>query len=373
MRVSIDAPQLARGVATVSRSVPARTTMPVLTGMLLEADVSGLRLVATDLEVTSTVTVAAEVQEPGRAVVPARLFAEIVRRVPSPRLDLAADPDRADALLSWERSEFRLHGFGPDQFPEPAAAPAGAEFTSFSEGTLRDTLRHTAFAAASEAGGRPILTGVELTLLDADYRAVATDGMRVAFFRTAERTDWAQGRAITLPGRGVDEIVRSIEAAGGQGAFCAHDNHLFVRAGATEVAVRLLEGRFPAILDLVPKQFPTTVRLDAGELRDACERVALLTDAPDRLHAITLVATGDGMEIRARSPEVGEARESVPAGVEGPDLEFAVNARMLLEGLRHLGDGELQIEFSGPQSLARVRKADDARQQYMQMPLRLGS
>jgi DNA polymerase-3 subunit beta len=373
MRVSIDAPQLARGVATVSRSVPARTTMPVLTGMLLEADASGLRLVATDLEVTCTVTVAAEVHEAGRAVVPARLFAEIVRRVPTPRLDLVADPDRADAVLSWERSEFRLHGFGPDQFPEPAAAPAGTEFTSFSEGGLRDTLRHTAFAAASEAGGRPILTGVELTLLDGDYRAVATDGMRVAYFRTAERTDWARGMAVTLPGRGVDEIVRSIEAAGGQGAFCAHENHMFVRAGTTEVAVRLLEGRFPAILDLVPKQFPTTVRLDASELRDACERVALVTDAPDRLHAITLVAGADGMEVRARSPEVGEARESVAAGVEGPDTEFAVNARMLLEGLRHLSDGELQIEFSGPQSLARLKKADDARLQYMQMPLRLGS
>ena len=373
MRVSIDAPQLARGVATVSRSVPARTTMPVLTGMLLEADPAGVRLVATDLEVTCTVTIAAEVQEPGRAVVPARLFAEIVRRVPSPRLDIVADPERADALLSWERSEFRLHGFGPDQFPQPAAAPAGTDFTTFSEGGLRDTLRHTAFAAATEAGGRPILTGVELTLLDGDYRAVATDGMRVAYFRTAERTDWSQRTAVTLPGRGVDEIVRTIEAAGGQGAFCAHDNHMFLRAGPTEVAVRLLEGRFPAILDLVPKQFPTTVRLNAGELRDACERVALVTDAPDRLHAITVVASGEGIEVRARSPEVGEAREAVPAAVDGPDIEFPVNARMVMEGLRHLGDGELDIEFSGPQSLARMRRADDPRLQYMQMPLRLGS
>jgi DNA polymerase-3 subunit beta len=372
MRASIDAPQLARIVATVSRSVPARTTMPVLTGMLLEADPGRLRLTATDLEVTCTAEVPADVAEPGRAVVPARIFSEIVRRIPSARVDFSSDPERADALLRWDRSEFRLHGFGPDQFPQPPAPPDGLAYTPFTEGTLRDTLRHTAFAAATEAGGRPILTGVELTLQGGEYRAVATDGMRVAYFRTTERTDWGQGLAITLPGRGVDEIVRSIEAAGGEGSFCAHESHLFVRAGNVEVAVRLLEGRFPAILDLVPKQFPTAVRLDAGELRDAAERVALVTDSPERLHAITLAVADGGVEVRARSPEVGEAHESVAAAIEGPELEFAVNARMLLEGLRHVGDGEVLCEFSGSQSLARIRRADDPRLQYMQMPLRLG-
>jgi len=372
VRVAIDASQFARTVATVARSVPGRTTMPVLTGMLLEAEAGSLRLTATDLELTSRAEIPAEVQEPGRVVVPARLLTEIVRRIPSPRVELYSDPERADALLRWDRSEFRLHGFGADQFPEPPSPPQGATYTAFQKGGLRDTLRHTAFAAAAEAGGRPILTGVELTVLEGDYRAVATDGMRVAYFRTSERSDWAQGLAITLPSRGVDEIVRTIEAADGDGEFCAHDSHFFVRAGGVEVAVRVLEGRFPAILDLVPKQFPTSVRVDAGELRDAGERVALVTDAPDRLHAITLVVTTSGVEVRARSPEVGEAHESVAGSCEGPDVEFAVNARMLLEGLRHIGDGEVNMEFSGPQSLARIRRLDDVKLQYMQMPLRIG-
>jgi DNA polymerase-3 subunit beta len=372
MHASIDAPQLARTVATVSRSVPARTTMPVLTGMLIEAVPGRLRLTATDLEVTSAAEIAAEVEEPGRAVVPARIFAEIARRVPSARVELSSDPERADALLRWNRSEFRLHGFAPEQFPQPPAPPAGQAYAPLGHEALRDTLRHTVFAAATEAGGRPILTGVELTFLDGDYRAVATDGMRVAYFRTTERTDWAQGLAITLPARGVDEIVRTLETADGDGSFCAHDSHFFLRAGNAEIAVRLLEGRFPAILELVPKQFPTTVRLDAGELRDAAERVALLTDAPDRLHAITLAVSGDGIDVRARSPEVGEAHEPVAASTDGPDLDFPVNARMLLEGLRHIGDGQVQMDFSGPQSLARIRRTDDPRLQYMQMPLRFG-
>lgn len=346
--------------------------MPVLTGILLATAEDGLRLAATDLEITSVIDVPAQLDEPGRAVVPARLLSEIVRRIPAVQLSLIADPDRADVVLRWDRSEFRLHGFGPDQFPALPEAPGEAAFTGFDGATLRDTLRHTGFAAANEAGGRPILTGVELTVLDGDYRAVATDGMRVAYFRTTDRADWSQGNALTLPSRGVEEIARAIDANEGEGRLCAHESHFFVHAGSLRVAVRILEGRFPAVLDLVPKAFPTEVRFDGAELRDACERVALVTDAPDRLHAIALTTSADLVTVTASSPEVGEAAEQVAAHCEGPEIEFHVNARLLLEGLRHLGDGEIIAEMSGPQSLARLRRADEPRLQYLQMPLRLG-
>jgi DNA polymerase-3 subunit beta len=371
VQLTVEHAHLAPALVTVARSVPARTTMPVLGGILVEASAHQLQLAATDLEVTSRLRVPAAVAAPGRVVVPARLLAEIVRRIPGGQIAWESDPERADTVLRWQRSEFHLHGFRADEFPALPEPPDDAPRTPFDFATLRETLRHTVFAAADESGGRPILTGVALTLLDGAYRALATDGMRVAYYRTrAERGDWTDGQTFTLPQRGVAEIVRCLEGEG-EGSFCAAGSHLHVAAGEVRLAVRLLEGSYPAILELLPKQFPTVARVDLASLRDACERVALVTDAPDRLHAVSLHLRAGEIEVSARSPEVGEAREVIPADVDGPELDFGANARLLLEGLRHLPDGEAVAEFSGPLSLARFRSLADPRLHYMHMPLRM--
>lgn len=373
MEFTIEHAALARGVATVTRAVPTRTTLPVLTGLLVEANGSGqVRLLATDLDVTVDVGLPAQVKLPGRAVVPARLLGDILRRIPSGAISWATDAGHAVTSLRWLLSEWKLHGFSPDQFPDLPAPSEEVTWTSFDSATLRQTLWHTVFACAGQAGGRPILTGVELALEQGKYRAIATDGMRVTYFRSDVAHTWCQPEVMVVPAAGVAELVRALGDGDGDGRLCRQEGQLYVEVGGVRLAMRLLEGRYPAILDLIPKAWPTTVTVDCSALRDACERVALVTDVPDRLYAVLLHAAGDRVEVTASSPEAGEARESVAASVDGQEVKLAVNAKLLVEGLRRLGDGEVLIDLSGPQSLARYRLAQDERAQYMQMPVRIG-
>lgn len=368
MRLRIDAEQLARGLATVSRAVPSRTPMPVLTAILLRADATDLTLTATDLELGVLCRVPATVDEPGAIALPARYLTEIVRRIPSGPMSWSVGQDRAVAEIGWQRSQFTIQGFSADQYPPfPDMHQAG---TPVDRQALAAALRQTVFSASIDAA-RPILTGVELFVDGANFRSLATDGTRVAFYRDPpERDDWSEAQRLLAPARGLQEVLRLLEGSG-DATLAVQDNQLLVDLNTARVAIRLLDGRYPAVLDLLPAQYPTVVRTDRAALHDACERVSLIADRPDLLYAMTISVVADGLELAARSPDVGEARDQIAAQVEGPELRIGLNARLLLDGLRHLGGSEVVLELSGKESALRLRNPDDGKFVYMQMPVRI--
>lgn len=369
MHFQIDHADFARGIATVARAVPARTTMPVLTGILLRAENDTLTLAGTDLELGIEAVVPATVAEPGAVVLPSRYLTEMVRRIPAGSLEWHVEPDRPVASLTWQRSHFTIHGFSADQyppFPSPSSAPV-----AFDRPSLAAALRQTVFAASADAA-RPVLTGVELFIDGDDFRALATDGTRVAYYRNAvDREDWGAAQRLLVPARGLNEALRLLEG-GEDGRLAVHENQLLFDLGPARVAVRLLDGRYPAVLDLLPKAYPSIVRADRQALCDACERVSLVADTPERLYAITLRIADDRVSLAAHSPDVGEAEEQIVADVEGPDIEVGFNARLLLDGLRHLGGDDVLLELSGKTSAACLRRPDDSGFLYLQMPIRIG-
>jgi DNA polymerase-3 subunit beta len=369
VRLLIDHAALARGLATVARSIPSRTPMPVLTGVLVNASSEDVTLVATDLELGIRCRIAADVAEPGAMVLPAHYLTEMVRRIPGGEISWQAEPDRAISQLRWQRSEFTIHGFAADQYPSFPVFPK--EGVTFQRQLLRDALRNTVFAASADAA-RPALAGVELVLADGDMRALATDGMRVALHRSNPgRTSWEQGQRLLVPARALQEVARCLEGEG-EGRLAVQESQLLLDLGDTQIAVRLLEGRYPAVLDLLPKEYPTTVLVARDAFYAACERVSLVADSPERLHAVTMSVAGDRLSLAARSPEVGEASEVVSAEVTGPELTVGFNARLLLEGLRHMEGDEVLLELSGPLSAARLRRPGDEGFLYMLMPVRIG-
>jgi DNA polymerase-3 subunit beta len=369
MQFSVDHTDLCRAIVTVARAVPSRTTLPVLTGILLETGEDRLTLTATDLDLGIRTATAAQVTAAGAVVLPARYLNEIVRRIPGGELTFRSEGDDPTVHLAWRRSRFTIQGFAADQFPPFPTFPGQA--ATFVPNRLADAVRHTVFAASTDAA-RPVLTGVEL-FVDADeFRALATDGTRVAHHCSrVDREDWSAAQRLLVPARGLAEALRILDGDE-QGSLAVLDNHLLLDLTDTRLAIRLLDGRYPAVLELLPKSYPTVARLSRQDLYDACERVSLIADAAERLYAVTLSTGTDRVRLTAQSPEVGRAEEEIEARVEGPELVVGFNARMLLDGLRHADGEQVLLELSGPLTAARLRRPDDESFVYLQMPVRIG-
>lgn len=342
--------------------------MPVLTGILVRAEKGSLILAATDLEIGAEVRIPAEVYDPGAVVLPARYLVELSRRIPEGILLWEAQ-DGTAGRLRWGRSEFVLRGFSAADFPAFPSFPERMD--PFPKARLREALRQTVFAAASDPS-RPVLTGVELVYRGSQFRALATDGLRVAHHRsTPGEEGWEGSERLLVPARALEELLRCLGDDDGEGYWAKEANHLLVQLGDLRLAARLLEGHYPAVLELLPKEYGTMILTDREAFQSACERVSLVSsDAPDRLHAVTVAVSPGSVVLSAETPDVGEAREEIPAEARGAPVTAVFNAKLLLEGLRHFAASDLTIELAGPAAPARIRDAS-GRQEYFQLPITL--
>lgn len=371
MRFTADHAQLAPAISLLSRVVPSRAVRPILSSILLEAADGHLTLSATDLQTTAVTTVAAAVAEEGRTAVPCRYLSEVLRRIPGGELtwtDQAAD---SGLRVQWGRSEFSLHGFDPDDFPPVPSFPDQPGH-SLPQGLVRHAFLHSAFAAAEGDTGRALLTGVELRLLPTGLFALATNGFQVASYSSDRALQRPEEGAVTVPAHILSELARVLGDSEEPCDISQQGNQLLVRAGSTYYATRLLEGRYFAVLDLVPKEFSTVVSTDRQGFVEACERVAIVCEG-EAPYALTLDVRGEGLKLIADSADVGHAEETVDARVSGPALHVGFNARQLIQGLRQFSGREVCLEFSGEKTLVRCGDPSDPRLQYLQMPLQMPS
>lgn len=368
MRLTVPHKEFMQALQTASRAVPSRTTLPALTGVLLEAAEGQLKVQATDLEMGIESTFPADVTQSGTILLPARHVAEIARRIPDGLIDLAVDEGNFTASIRWGDSEFVIHGQSPDHFPGLPHAGNAMEVHVPRE-KLRSVLEGTLFAASQDEA-RPILTGVQLTLDDRGLRALSTDGFRIAHRRTDARPEGiTENLSIVAPGKNLSELLRLI---GGEGHVTvrATQNHVFFNLDGLRFFTRLLDGTYPAVMDLIPKEYRARLTISRQLLHDACERVSLLSDPLQKSFATTLAWSDRRLVLSASSAAVGRAREEIPVLAEGEQLELIFNARLLAEGLRTCSADTVVIEISGPLTAARLTSPEDEGFLYVVMPMR---
>lgn len=368
MRVLIDQNDLLFAIQNAARAVPVRTTLPALSGILVETMDGQLKLAASDLELGIECHVPARVEQAGAVVLPARYLTEIIRRIPDGEVDIQADPVSHTATIQWGTSVFTIHGHHPEQFPSLPTPEAETEM-EINRDVFRAVLEASLFAASQDET-RPILTGVRLTLDGSRLQALSTDGYRIAL-RHADGAapEGTAAFSAVVPSRNLAELLR-IMANSGTVRACLGKNQIFVEIDGIKFVSRLLEGQYPAVLDLVPKEFPTRWQVGRQVLHDACERVSLLSDPQQRSYAVTLRPEGQGLVITASSAAVGNAREEIPAEVEGDRFEVIFNARFLAEGLRSMRGERILMEMIEPLKAVRLTSPDDQGFLYILMPMR---
>ena len=366
MKFRCERDTLADAVATAQRAVASRTgAMPVLSGLRVTLADHTLELVGTDLELTIRVRVPAETDGEGSAVVPARLFSEIVHKVEAGTVSVELVDD--DARIEAGRFATTLRTLSAAEFPrlpEPAASGVRVDAAAFAE-ALRQVV-----PGASRDDARPILTGVLLTTSGGGLRLVATDSYRLALRDLQGVSMLEEGQRVLVAAKGLSEVQRLLSGETGEIDVVLGEREVVFRVGGTEVTTRLIEGDFPNYQQLIPSGYPNRLTVSRDALQAAVNRVRLVGQSKDTA-PIRLNMSGEGLELSAIAQDVGEAHESVEAKYEGSDLTVAFNSQFLLDGIDAAASDEVLVESIDPLKPAVLKATDSADFLYLLMPVRI--
>ncbi|HET7599058.1 MAG TPA: DNA polymerase III subunit beta [Gemmatimonadales bacterium] len=369
MKLTITREQLQEGLVAVAASVPAKTTLPVLANLLLEASREGLRLSGTDLDIAVATTVPASVDQEGAITLPARKLVEIVRELPSAPMRMVASGEQR-VTIECGRSRFRLLGLPREEFPAfPAVKFDGAWRASSKD--LQKLIGHVAFAASTEES-RPILNGVLWELRPDRMRMVATNGHRLARMDVPTPASGGAGTAdLIVPPKALEQI-RRLFGPEDEIEIARSENHLGFRSARTQVFTRLIEGPYPNYEQVIPRENDKTATADKGALTAALRRMSIV--ASDQTHRIRMGFANGTCKLSVQTPDLGEAQEEVTVTYDGEPLEIGFNASYLLEILKYIPTDEVRMTFKAPERAATCEPVawDDAASFLaLVMPLRL--
>jgi DNA polymerase-3 subunit beta len=368
MKFACDVKTLGKALGALVRVVPNRTTLPVLSHILVEAAGDGLTLTATDLEVGMRIRVPADIVEAGATTAPAKLLADVVAAVKAERLTAALTENRL--RISTGRSSTTLHTAAADEFP-PGPQPADGEAITLPREELVVAIEQVRPAVSSDEA-RPVLTGVLLRLDGSRLVLVSTDGHRLVE-RSIDGVTCAPETAI-VPVKALAELGRVFKDEAGdiEMRFASARNQVFIRCGASEVTSRLIEGQYPRYHEVIPKDASTVVRAPRAELVRAVRMVGVVSESASS-RALSLLIDAGGVRLIAQTPQVGESEAEIEADVEGEAMWIALNSRFLLDALATADVERVELRLSGSLAPVLVRGVGAESCISVLMPIRLAA
>jgi DNA polymerase-3 subunit beta len=371
MEFTVNKADLVRELSLSQGVVEKKTTIPILSNVLLEAAGDRVTLTATDLELGIRCACPAKVKKEGAGTIPARKLLEYVRLLPDADVNIKFLENHW-ASLTCGRSRTRMAGMSRESFPELPQMPEPV--ANIPVKALSTMISRTSFAISTEES-RFTLNGALLLLQAGGMTMVATDGHRLAFVETCQGTgDPSRTFRALVPKKAMAEIVKLADDGepDAQAIFAGDDNHLFFNIGDRLLITRKLTGNFPDYERVLPKDNQLTATLNRDEIRSAIERVSQFAD--ERSRAIRVQFTNGEVRVFSSSVETGESEESVPSEYQGPDLEIGFNAGYLLDFLRATSQEKIAFELKDAKSAGEMRPAGDGlpdQYRYVVMPMRI--
>lgn len=365
MKLSVTRDSLHSGLAAVSATIPTKTTLPVLSNILLVADDGKLSLSGTDLDISASVSIEAEVESGGSVTVPARKFAEIARELPAAPVHIVTEG--VEVRIESGRSRFKLFGLPPEEFPTFPDVDAGEAWTMQAE-NLHELIQRTSFAVSTEES-RPILNGVLWQLREGTASMVATNGHRLARLTVPVEAGGAPEADLIVPPKALQQVER-LFPKGGQIRVSRSQNHLAFRNDERAVYTRLIEGPYPNYQQVIPSDNDRKAIANRDNLAAAIRRMAVV--ASDQTHRVRMSFSSGNLAFRVQTPDLGEAEEEMAVDYDGEPLEIGFNANYLLEVLRYMPEEDVLVEMKAPERAATFMPASrEIDYLCLVMPLRL--
>jgi DNA polymerase-3 subunit beta len=360
LRLSCDRDEFVARLGTVSRAVSTRSAVQVLSGIKLAAAGGSLELAATDMEVSLRATLPAAVATEGSIVVPGKLLSDLARLLPVGEVTL----ETGEGLLTVTSGAYtsRLHTYAAEDFPRLPATDL--PLTQLEASSLLETIERVS-RSASRDESRPVLTGILVRFEGSSLTMAATDSYRLSMKETGLPQPGPDLEAI-IPARALAELQRL--AAGHETiGLGVQENHVAFDADGVWLTTRRIDGQFPNVKQLIPETFEISLVLPRAELLEVVRRASVMAQ---RNTPLRLRFAGGELTVSAQSQDVGETRETMPAGYTGEPIEIGFNAEFLREGLESVPAEEITLNLINPLRPGLITAEGDAFW-YLIMPIRL--
>jgi len=351
------------GLQQVQNVVSTRTTLPILSNVLVQATNGSLSLTTTDLDVGVRCKVEAEVSKTGSTTLPARKLFSILKEVPAAEIEVEVD-DRNAASIRCGSSFYKIMGLPEEEFPRFPEAGTGKAL-KIEQAVLRDMLQKTAYAVSNDET-RYVLNGVFMGFKGDKLTVVATDGRRLALIEHDIEVPKGSETELILPSKAVGELGRLL-ADKGDAKLSISETQIVFELDGTTLASKLIEGTYPNFRQVIPTETKERITLERELLLAALHRASIL--ASEKTQSVKLNFAKNTLTITATTPEVGEAKETLSINYKGKEITIAFNPQYMMDPLRNLDADEVFLELTDELSPGVLKL--NAPFLYVLMPMRL--
>src|ERR1700686_5518823 len=337
MKFSVSKDKLLEGLSTVQNVVSTRTTLPILSNVLLQASGAEIRLTTADLDVGRRGSIEAQGERTGATTLPARRLFAIVRDLPASEVYVDVDSKNFASIRSGS-SFFKILGLPEEEFP-PLARFDEAKVFSIAQKELKDGLKKTSYAISTDET-RYVLNGILFSFKENKLTLVATDGRRLALVDLELEFPRSQERDIIVPTKAVAELQRLVREEGEE-KLSIGENQIAFELNRTLLVSKLIEGNYPNYRQVIPSEAKERIRLERETFLTAVRRVSLLASEK----SVNLIFAQSNIDIVANTPEVGEAKEWLPVMYNGREFSIAFNPEFLMAPLRNLSEEEIYLDL----------------------------
>ncbi|MCE7790997.1 DNA polymerase III subunit beta [Salipaludibacillus sp. CUR1] len=378
MKFTIQRDKFVQSVQHVSKAISSRTTIPILTGVKIEASDEGVTLTGSDSDISIESFIPKEeednqlvdIEQEGSIVLQARFFADIVKKLPGDTIEVVVSDQFVTRLTSGS-SVFNLNGLDPEEYPR---LPEIEEENVFKmpKDLLKSIIRQTAFAV-STVETRPILTGIHWSVEEGNLTCTATDSHRLAMRHAQVETNSGEltFSNVVIPGKSLTELNKILDDTDDWIDIIVTDNQILFKSTNLLFFSRLLDGNYPATKNMIPSSSKTSVTLNAKQLLAAIERALLLSREGKNNVVNVKTMENQVLEITSVTPEVGKVTESVETlGYSGEELRISFNGKNLIDALKVIESTDITIDFTGAMSPFVMKPADQDHMLHLFSPVR---
>lgn len=355
MKLICSKSNLLKGVNIVSKAVPTRTTMAILECILIDASANEIKLTANDTELGIETRIEGEIKEPGIIALDAKIFSEIVRKLPDSEVTIETDSS-FKTLITCEKANFNIIGKSGEDFSYIPYVER-KESVTISQFTLKEVIHQTIFSIADNDNNK-LMTGELFEINENQLKVVSLDGHRISI-RNIELKENYQPKKVVVPGKTLNEISKIIPGSTEEEVnIFITDNHIIFEFDQTTVVSRLIEGEYFRIEQMLSSDYETKININKRELLNCIDRATLLITEGDK-KPIIMNVTDDFMELKINS-FIGSMNEDIDIEKDGKDIMIGFNPKFFIDALKVIDDEEITLYMVNPKAPCFIKDAQES-------------
>ena len=363
MKIKSSRQNILKGIQIVGNIISTKTTLPILSNILIETQKNELKLTATDLDTAISCLIPVTVLQEGSITVPSKRFGDIIKELPEEEVIVSTRKNNM-VTIDCKNAFFKVMGLPKEEFPKLPSIK-NKESITIEQNILKNMLNMTSFAMSHDET-RYILNGILFDIGEAKIRMVATDGRRLALIEREINTTEKIQKKVIIPMKAIQELIRTLKDEG-EIKILFDNNQVSFKMDKALIMSRLIEGEFPQYEQVIPKEHKTRVKLDRVSWLAATRRASILTNQDSQ--AIKIDLFKNRMVVSKNTPDIGEAREELEVEYKGNDISIGFNPTYLIDALKNIDIDNVGFELTGPDRPGVIRTPDKF--VYVVLPMQL--